>query len=291
MPRRADEHDPEPADVHALLAGVPPEHLLSLLEAVAMSGLGPTAAEATPSRLQPPLDTVHSYRVRVDIDRMSPPIWRRLELASDLPLDVVHDVLQAAFGWTDSHLHQFSVGDSARDRRTERFLTPFDLIEGEVGVAEEDVRLDQVLRKAGDRLFYTYDFGDDWEHTLRLEAVVPRDDGAPRAQCTGGRRAGPPEDVGGVWGYYDVLAALDGDIGDDLDLLDRVELPGHGYDPAAFDRDAVNGMLRLVTRGTRGDHSIVRSLQGSRQGDGPTTDEARATTRSDETAAERRRSR
>jgi hypothetical protein len=152
---------------------------------------------------------VVTYRVRVDLTETEPPLWRRLELASDTHLDELHDVIQIAFGWTDSHLHRFSAGPSPYDPDTEHYLSPFEVEEGEEGTPEGAVRLDEVLADVGDTLYYLYDFGDDWLHSLTLEAVLPRDDTAPRATCTAGRRPGPPEDCGGVPGYELFDAAID----------------------------------------------------------------------------------
>ncbi|HEY8720667.1 plasmid pRiA4b ORF-3 family protein [Pengzhenrongella sp.] len=156
---------------------------------------------------------VVTYRVRVDLDDSEPPIWRRVEVASDLRLNDLHTVLQVAMGWTDSHLHEFALGDSRRDPRIERFATAEDLADGDTGVPESEVRLDEVLRNEGDSLMYTYDFGDGWEHTLRLDAVLARPDDAPRARCTDGRRACPPEDCGGIGGYLELLDAARDDVG------------------------------------------------------------------------------
>jgi len=197
-----------------------------------------------PAALPGPPAAPRMFQVRVDVNRMSPPIWRRLVLASDMRLDDVHSVLQIAFGWTDSHLHSFTAGGGAYDPHAQRFLTPSDIAEGELGVAEADVRLDQVLGDVGDRLTYTYDFGDDWEHVVKLEAVSPLTDDGTRATCTGGRRAGPPEDVGGVWGYMELLAAMDGVGSDDPFLAEQLEWIGEDFDPARFDRDEVNEALR-----------------------------------------------
>ena len=245
MPRE-DEWLPDATDLKNLAANLPPEDLRVVTQAL-MSRLGAVEREPVPSRLRPPLDDVRTYRVRVDLDRMSPPIWRRLELASDLRLDVVHEILQVAFGWTDSHLHRFSSGDDAHDLRAEQYLTEFDIDDGETGVAEEDVRLDQVLQDPGDRIFYAYDFGDNWQHTVRLEAVMPRADSAPRAVCTAGRRACPPEDVGGVWGYTELLLTLAAPDHNDPEAVDRLIWLGPGWDPDRFDREGVNTLLRLAT--------------------------------------------
>jgi pRiA4b ORF-3-like protein len=145
------------------------------------------------------------YRVRVDLDGAKPPIWRRLNIASELHLGEVHAVLQAAFDWYGGHLHEFSTG---RWPDGERFVDDFMVEDGDDGVPEDDVRLDEVLAEPGDKLSYWYDFGDDWRHTITLEAVEPRPDGAPRATVLTGRRAAPPDDCGGIWGYEALLDAL-----------------------------------------------------------------------------------
>jgi hypothetical protein len=98
------------------------------------------------------------YRLRVDLNGAKPPIWRRLELASDLTLDEVHVALQAAFDWAGGHLYEFRADDS--HVRAERFLDEY-MLEDHDGTPETDVRLDQVLHSPGDRLHYVYDFGDN----------------------------------------------------------------------------------------------------------------------------------
>ena len=163
-----------------------------------------------PSRRRPRRAGAVTYRVRVDLNGTKPPLWRRLELASDLFLDQVHEIMQAAFGWTDSHLHQFGSGPGHYDPATEHYLCPFQVDEGDPGVPEENVRLDEVLAEPGDKLFYDYDFGDGWQHTIRLEAILPQPtSSAPRAVCIAGRRDGPPEDCGGAGAYELISAATD----------------------------------------------------------------------------------
>jgi hypothetical protein len=200
-----------------------------------------------PVRRQPePLlapEDVRLFRIRVDLDGAAPPVWRRVELRSDLTLDQVHDVLQRALGWTNSHLHAFRMGP-VRDPLVERFITEYDLEEGDEGILENDVRLDQVLSEVGDRLFYEYDFGDSWDHTLQLEAIQEYDVSQPAARVVDGRRACPPEDCGGIGGYEEILSALaDPDAADGWgrQLLDW--LPDD-YDPDAFDLEAADAVLQ-----------------------------------------------
>lgn len=187
------------AEFKKIIAGTGGADLQSLINSGAFSrGFSPFAPPQAELR-RPPLETVSTYRLRVDLDYARPPIWRRLELRSDLTLDRVHDIIQTAFGWWDTHLHIFTLGGRAYDRSVENFLCPFDVEEGESpGTPESAVRLDETIQEVGDKLFYLYDYGDDWGHTIKLEAVLPRQSNTPDAWCTGGRRAAPPEDCGGL---------------------------------------------------------------------------------------------
>jgi hypothetical protein len=220
------------------------------------------AQGARPSQRRPRRPEVVTFRVRAELEGTSPPVWRRLELASDLHLDRVHDILQAAFGWDDSHLHRFTSGASSPYSRTgEHYLCPFEVAEGEDGVPEEEVRLDEVLARAGSRLLYEYDFGDSWTHLLKAEAVLPRGPGASAAVCTAGDRPGPPEDCGGVDGYELIVAAADPNARNRPAARRQFrEWYGDDADPASFDLrpfdvDEVNGTLRLLGLDDDGQHA------------------------------------
>lgn len=197
-----------------------------------------------------------TYRIRVDLDGSKPPIWRRLDLRSDLTLNVVHEVLQAAFAWEDRHLYRFSLGGDPFDRTSQLFLCPYDVDSGEVddnGLPTHDGRLDETLHVPGDALRYCYDYGDSWELTLRLEEVLRGEENAPAAIAVGGRRAAPPEDCGG--------------------MTDAVSLADVLSDPAHFDLDEVNAALRephfvLRDRGIDGRLvDLVRTLSFTDLGD------------------------
>jgi Plasmid pRiA4b ORF-3-like protein len=198
-----------------------------------------------------------TYRIRADLQGTRPPLWRRFELSCDLSLDRVHDTMQAAFGWTDSHLHRFAAGPAPYGPESESYLCPFDVDEGEDGVPEDKVRLDEVLCDVGDVLFYEYDYGDGWSHLLRLEAALPRGDFAPQAACTGGRRPGPPENCGGVDGYELIVAATDPQHPDHAEALARY-LAMYGADArpsdfpvTPFDLGAINDALNCLGRALR----------------------------------------
>ncbi len=164
------------------------------------------------------------YRIRVDLDDAQPPIWRRLDLRSNLTLDLLHQVLQVAFGWTDSHLHRFSLGGGGFDHHSQLFLCPYDMDnkewEDDDGLPAAGTRLDETLCEPGDTLRYLYDYGDNWELTLRLEEVRPAETDCPAAVVVDGERAAPPEDCG--------------------HLVDADSLAGVLIDPALFEPQRVN---------------------------------------------------
>jgi hypothetical protein len=185
--------------------------------------------------------------IRVDLLGAKPPIWRRLELAPDLTLDQVHWVLQEAFEWHNSHLHEFVAGDRwARGFDRISYSPPeFQMEENNLGTVRNSHThyLGDLLRAPGDKLFYIYDFGDDWEHRLVLEKVVERDPDAPAARCLSGRRAAPPEDCGGIWQYlYMMEAGFDPNHPGYADAQEWVEwaFGDVPFDPAAFDVKALD---------------------------------------------------
>jgi len=141
------------------------------------------------------------YRLKVSLLEIKPPIWRRLEVPASIKLCCLHTAVQVAMGWTDSHLHQFEKG-------SKRWGVPewdeFD----ELGLIDErETRLDDILQTEGDSMVYQYDFGDDWQHRVVLENVLPANASA-RPVCIAGERRCPPEDVGGVSGYEEFLEVI-----------------------------------------------------------------------------------
>ena len=170
------------------------------------------------------------FQLKVTLRGIRPPIWRRVLVPSDLTLHQLHDVLQVLMGWTDSHLHQFEAAGNF-------YGTPDPELEVE-RKNERKVRLNEVLHHTKDRMAYEYDFGDSWEHELVLEKIVPRVPKVRYPVVTGGKRACPPEDVGGVWGYGHFLEAVSDSQHPDHE--DMVEWSGEGFDPEAFDVGAAN---------------------------------------------------
>ncbi|HUO09027.1 MAG TPA: plasmid pRiA4b ORF-3 family protein [Phycisphaerae bacterium] len=141
--------------------------------------------------------------LRLALDDIRPPIWRRVAVPGNITLDLLHDVLQVAMGWEDYHLHEFTINGL---RYTE------DPEEPEQGLEETGIALMSLLAPATEKKIafgYLYDFGDGWRHTVKVEKVAPVPAGHDiRITCLGGKRRCPPEDVGGPWGYADYLNAI-----------------------------------------------------------------------------------
>jgi hypothetical protein len=192
------------------------------------------------------------YQIRLDLKNARPPIWRRLLIPSDTRIDVVHQIIQVAMGWTDSHLHVFtSMGFEIGDVSFNDFNMAM--------VDETQVTLDKLLQKIGDRLDYEYDFGDGWAHILKLEKILPPDPDADYPICLTGRRACPPEDIGGIWGYADFLEALADEGHPDHEYY--VEWYGDAFDAEHFDPEATTEALQtLVTEYADDDHVPLHPL-------------------------------
>jgi pRiA4b ORF-3-like protein len=183
-----------------------------------------------------PTDPLSIHRIKVTLSGVRPPVWRRLLVPSDVTLLRLHRILQAAMGWDDAHLHRFRVGHASYGDR---------ILLSEVSArAERTARLAEVAPALGDRLRYDYDFGDDWEHVVVVEAVLAPQPGVRYPSCVAGKRACPPEDCGGAWGYGTLLEAL-ADPRHPAHA-ERLAWLGGALDPEAFDLAEVNRRLARV---------------------------------------------
>ncbi|MEJ2856505.1 MULTISPECIES: plasmid pRiA4b ORF-3 family protein [unclassified Saccharothrix] len=201
---------------------------------VALLGDAPVVRMAAPPPPRPDRVGVgYELEVRL-LEVANPPVWRRLEVPAGLSLGGLHEVVQAAMGWENAHLHEFA-------HRTGRYGVP----DADLGHQDESaVAVSQVLAEVGDRIAYSYDFGDGWEHDITLKKIVPAGDPV----CTAGEGACPPEDCGGPWGYEDLKATLaDPTAEGHADLLDWLGLrSGADFDPARFSTEDANRALKRL---------------------------------------------
>ncbi|TDQ48413.1 plasmid pRiA4b ORF-3 family protein [Permianibacter aggregans] len=174
------------------------------------------------------------YQIHIALDNIAPPIWRQLTLSCWTTLEELHAIIQAVMGWEFAHTYQFT------DRHGNIFVPEPELVRPAAGRISKDdslVSLSEVLQQPGDILHYHYDFGDDWRHTITLEAVDDHaDDTLFDPVCLDGGRACPPEDCGGPWGYQEKLQIL-ADPEHELHQ-DMQDWFGEDFDPEAFDLSA-----------------------------------------------------
>jgi len=189
------------------------------------------------------------YQFKITLLDVNPPIWRRIQVL-DGPIDALHEQIQTAMGWTNSHLHQFEIGGR-------RYGDP-ELLDDGWGdrdfVDSTKIRLSKLLEKKRKsyRFHYEYDFGDGWRHAIVYEGVQPAETGAKYPRCIDGARACPPEDVGGPWGYADFLEAIRDPKHESHD--DLLEWIGSDFDSESFDPKSATKVMRRGLPNWRDDH-------------------------------------
>jgi len=181
------------------------------------------------------------YQIKVTLNDSKPPIWRRILVNENVTLSKLHDILQIVMGWTNSHLHHFFINEQF-------YGEPADDEFGDTGTKDETrFKLNQLVGREGYKFRYEYDFGDSWLHDLVVEKILPADPstgsgGVRYPVCVAGKRACPPEDVGGVWSYEDFLKAIANPKHPEHDRY--LEWIGENFDPERFDLNEVNERLR-----------------------------------------------
>lgn len=201
------------------------------------------------------------YTLRVELVGSEPLIWRLIEVDGALALDRFHLVLQSAMGWTDSHLHSFADRDPFEPPRSglsilpRTWLDPGSLDEGLEGFDETAETVAGALQLAGGRLWYEYDFGDSWSHSISQVSTRTAGAGDPPANVLDGERRAPLEDCGGVGGWADLLALwegrstgvpeLDEEAPQRLEWIVGMQGFGRMFDPAEFNADAANADLSI----------------------------------------------
>ena len=245
----------DPADIKAWAESLGRDDLMALAQHITGGGLGAFVDRRNLAiDLPAPPDSPSLLTVTIELEESEPRIWRRLELPGDLTLDAVHTLLQAAMGWSDSHLHRFAPG-GGKAYESPYFITEFDEDEGDDGTREDEVRLDQVLRAPGHQLTYSYDFGDGWEHLVTLESAVPLTPENRQPKCLAGERACPLEDVGGIWGRHELAAWVragapaDALPGQFQNVEHARQWVPDAYDPDAFDADEATEAMRVWAAG------------------------------------------
>jgi hypothetical protein len=175
------------------------------------------------------------FRIKITLKGSKPPIWRRLELRADTPLEELHALIQTVFEWSNSHLHSFE------NSRRDSFVSPHDPYSNEWSDSYEGMTVADMFRMSGKTFTYHYDFGDSWYHSVALEKELPIDKKVTYPRCTAGRCSAPVDDMGGMWSFYDFVEALK-DPKHEM-YADAVQWLGKGFDLKAFDLKKIDGRL------------------------------------------------
>jgi len=179
------------------------------------------------------------FQFKITLVGMKPPIWRRIQVR-DCTLGDLHDIIQAVMGWENCHMHQFIIDG-------ERYSTP---LPGDFDLDfknEKKLRLSQIVPKSGKhvRFRYEYDFGDGWLHDIAFEEFAEPEGMARYPRCVDGARSGPPEDIGGIWGYEEYLEAI---ADPEHERHDEFMEWNGGWDGEKFSVESVNQLLRGFSR-------------------------------------------
>ena len=214
-----------------------------------------------------------AYQLRVTLKDTKPPIWRRLTVPADLPLGDLHKVIQIAMGWMDGHLHQFILPDKrprpsleetekacANGKPDEDFISRMrggryfgpttDPLGEPIDMEYEDeytVRLFDVCPKVKSTLTYEYDFGDGWTHIIEVQKIFEAKTDSDCPKCLAGKKNCPPEDSGGIWGYYNMLEILADP--EHKEYEETLEWVGEEFDPDTLDLDEINAELAQCWKG------------------------------------------
>jgi hypothetical protein len=193
-------------------------------------------------------EEVFLYTFYVALFDIQPVIWRRFSVPSNITFEQFHEVLQLVMGWDNYHLYSFKYGPveiGVPDDEDDDIIGP-----GVTFLPAQGLSLQTLHFEADDVMTYTYDFGDNWVHLLRLEFISALEKGTTHAfRCEDGARACPPEDVGGTYGYALHLKTL----ADPTDPEYEETLNWRGpYDPNEFDLEFINEQLQAEFGGKAG---------------------------------------
>ncbi|MCD6543421.1 MAG: plasmid pRiA4b ORF-3 family protein [Flavobacteriaceae bacterium] len=176
------------------------------------------------------------FQIKISLDNAKPSIYRTILIEPDTNFVDFHDIIQIAMGWDDYHLHQFETGDYT-------IAEPDEFMDIE-SIDPSSLTINEVLKKIGDKIKYEYDFGDGWAHTIQLEKIIPYQLNKNYPTCIRGKRACPPEDCGGIWGYENMREIIKDKK--HPEYRKTIEWVGIDFDPDYFDIEYVNETLEDI---------------------------------------------
>jgi len=178
------------------------------------------------------------YQFKITLKEAKPPIWRRIQVPETYTFYDLHVAIQDAMGWSDSHLHQFEMKDPSSGEEVEIGIPDEDFADESETLPGWKHKIADYFSVKNPKAEYIYDFGDNWEPLVQLEKILPRAEKVSYPICIDGKRACPPDDCGGVWGYMDLLKTISNP--DDEEYEDMMEWLGGEFDPEHFDPEDVH---------------------------------------------------
>lgn len=184
----------------------------------------------------------NAVQIKVVLKNSKPPIWRRILVNSSITFEELHYTIQIAMGWGIFHLYEFAVDDYrigvVNDEMEDYGFGSSDIIDS------ADITLKEVLAKDYKKIIYEYDFGDGWIHNLEIEKILPLDEKSYYPVCLTGSRNCPPEDCGGIPGFYNLLEIIGNKWHPEYEEM--MDWLGGSYDPSEFDLEETNLFLTEI---------------------------------------------
>ena len=147
------------------------------------------------------------YQFKIALRDSKPPVWRRVQVPETYTFWDLHVAIQDSMGWSDYHLHEFEILHPTSKRKVRMGFPDEDF--GRDILPNWKQKISDYFSLENKKSDYLYDFGDNWEHAIELEKILPREKSIRYPICIKGKRACPPEDCGGVWGYEEFLEAIE----------------------------------------------------------------------------------
>ncbi|NQE05353.1 hypothetical protein C5S32_05740 [ANME-1 cluster archaeon GoMg1] len=177
------------------------------------------------------------YQFEITLEDSKPPIWRRIQVPETYTFWDLHVAIQDVMGWSDYHLHLFEVRDTSTGMKIEIGIPEKEFGEYGKTLAGWKQKIADYFSMENRTADYVYDFGDSWEHKIQLEKILPREKGVQYPICIKGKRACPPEDCGGIWGYEELLEIIRNPEHEEHEEM--LEWVGGEFDPEHFDVEEV----------------------------------------------------
>ncbi len=173
------------------------------------------------------------FQFKITLKGIKPPIWRRIQVPEIYTFWDLHVAIQDAMGWDDYHFHEFEMVNPSTGLRENIGIPAPDEVFDRAVLPGWGEKIADFFSMANRTASYVYDFGDSWVHKIQLEKICPREKNIKYPICIKGKRACPPEDCGGVWGYTELLEIINNPEHEEYEEM--MEWLGGGFDPEHFD--------------------------------------------------------